>query len=168
MNNLILKVAAKALICTNEGKILLLRESGTYAEGTNMGKYQCPGGRLNAGESYNEALIREIKEETGLAIEPLYPIYVGEWKPVIKGIPHHIIGIFTVCIISQETTLMLSEEHDAYLWIDPFNIPSTIDMTFCDREALKNYVKYAGSNENIVSLKASTNSSYKMSNQINN
>lgn len=118
MTDMILKVAAKAVVINESGEVLLLREASTYKEGTNIGRYSCPGGRLNPGENYENGLKREIMEETGLTVEPLYPIYVGEWHPVINGVPHQIIAIFTVCKATSKE-VKLSEEHDDYKWIDP-------------------------------------------------
>lgn len=115
---MVLKVAAKAVIVNDKGKVLILREAKTYADGTNIGRYQLPGGRLNPGESYEEGLHREIPEETRLKVEPLYPLYVGEWHPVIKGVPHQIIAIYTVCK-AKGSEVALSAEHDDYAWIDP-------------------------------------------------
>jgi hypothetical protein len=51
----------------------------------------------------------------------MYPIYVGEWHPIIKDIPHQIIAIFTVCK-AKTTDVKLSEEHDSYEWIDPGDV----------------------------------------------
>ncbi|MFW9831517.1 MAG: NUDIX domain-containing protein, partial [Candidatus Thorarchaeota archaeon] len=36
-----------------------------------MGKYICPGGRLEVGESLEKGVRREVREETGLEIEIL-------------------------------------------------------------------------------------------------
>src|SRR5574337_985895 len=97
MTKIILRVAAKAVIVNSAGKILIVREASTYKEGTGAGRYHMPGGRLEEGENYAEGLRREVAEETGLEVEPLYPIFVGEWQPVINGVPNHIVAIFTVC-----------------------------------------------------------------------
>lgn len=137
MNEITLKVAAKAVIINKRAKILLLREANTYEEGTNIGRYQIPGGRLDPGESYNEGLKREAKEETGLDVEPLYPLYVGEWKPTIKDKPHHIVAIFTVCKATSEK-ITLSEEHDKYFWIGPDEL-SDYDITEPDDEVLQRF-----------------------------
>jgi len=111
------RVAAKAVIVRN-GKILILREAATYGEGTQRGRYHMPGGRVEIGEHFEAALRREVREETGLEITIEAPFYVGEWRPVIKGQPNQIIGIFFVC---RPTTadITLSTEHDSYEWIDP-------------------------------------------------
>lgn len=115
---LVLRVAAKAVIINDEGKLLLLREANTYKDGTGTGRYHMPGGRLDPGEYFEHGLHREVKEETGLEVESLFPIYVGEWRPVIQGVPNQIIAIFTVCQ-AKTAKLKLSDEHDDYVWIDP-------------------------------------------------
>ncbi len=117
MDTLVQRIAMKAVIVKG-GKVLILREAATYGDGTQPGRYHMPGGRLEAGENFEVALHREVKEETGLEVEVQYPIYVGEWRPVIKGVPHQIVGVFFVCK-PKSTTITLSTEHDGYQWIDP-------------------------------------------------
>lgn len=110
-------VAAKAIIEYN-GKILILRESGSYEDGTSDGRYDVCGGRLQPGEKLADALKREVREETGLEIEMGDVIAVNEWMPVVRGEQWQIIGIFFACRASSDQ-VRLSSDHDAYLWIDP-------------------------------------------------
>ncbi len=112
------RIAMKALIADHTGNILILREAGTYEEGTNLGKYQLPGGRINPGEPFLDGLQREVLEETGLTVEVDQPIYVGEWFPVIKGVPNHIVAVFLACR-AMSTDVRLSEEHDDFKWVRP-------------------------------------------------
>ncbi len=58
-------IATKAFILY-DGKVLILCESGSYIDGSNQGRYDLPGGRLVPGERFDNALKREILEETGL------------------------------------------------------------------------------------------------------
>src|SRR3989338_3951167 len=94
-------VATKAFI-QHEGKILVLRESARYAEGTQAGFFDVVGGRMSPGEKVHECLIREIKEETGLDVTVGRPFFVGEWGPVIKGEPCQIVGIFFECFADSK------------------------------------------------------------------
>lgn len=139
MNDVALqRIAGKAVIVNDEGKILFLREATTYEEGTNTGRYQSPGGRVNMGEPFMDALKREVMEETGLEIEVVRPIFVGEWFPVIKGVKNQIVAIFYICK-PLSTDVRLSEEHDAFAWIDPKQ-PLEIDIMDPEPEMIKAYL----------------------------
>lgn len=118
MTEPVLRVAAKALIVNGEGKVLILREATTYKDGSNTGRYHLPGGRLELGESFYDGLAREVREETGLEVEVQHALYVGEWHPVIRDVPHQIIAMFMLCR-AKGTGVRLSEEHDKFIWIRP-------------------------------------------------
>ena len=110
-------IATKALI-EHKRKILVLRESKKYDEGTNAGKYDVPGGRLKPGERHDDALIREIQEETGLAVYLGKPIAVVEWHPIVNGEQWQVVGIFFTATAGSDG-VTLSKDHDDYKWIDP-------------------------------------------------
>lgn len=112
------RIAMKALIVNDEGKVLLLREADTYEEGTNVGRYQVPGGRLDVGEPFLDGLNREVMEECGLEISVEKPLYVAEWSPVIRGVKTQIVAVFFLCH-AKTTEVRLSDEHDDYQWVDP-------------------------------------------------
>ncbi len=116
--DIVLRVAMKAVI-VKDGKILILREAATYADGTQRGRYHMPGGRIEPGENFEDALRREVKEETGLEVEIIMPIYTGEWRPIIREVPHQIIGTFLACSPKGKIEIKLSTEHDAFEWISP-------------------------------------------------
>jgi len=110
-------VATKAFI-VHDGKVLLLQESSNYADGTNTGKFDVVGGRMKPGQRFDESLLREIKEETGLNVRIGRPFFVNEWRPVVRGEQWQIVGTFFECI-STSTEVVLSEDHNEYVWIDP-------------------------------------------------
>jgi len=132
------RIAGKAVIVNDEGKILFLREAATYEEGTNLGRYQIPGGRVNIGEPFMDALKREVMEETGLEVEVGQPLYVGEWFPTIKGNKNQIVAIFYVCK-PLTFDVKLSEEHDAFEWADPRQ-PIEFDIMDPEPEVIKAYL----------------------------
>jgi len=110
-------IATKALVIHNK-KVLLLCESGQYEDGTNAGRYDVPGGRLKPGEKFDETLLREVHEETGLRIKIIRPVAVNEWRPEVKGEKWQIVGVFFECE-SDSDEVSLSEDHDSYVWIKP-------------------------------------------------
>ncbi|MFA5021807.1 MAG: NUDIX domain-containing protein [Patescibacteria group bacterium] len=126
-------VATKAFI-SYQGKILILRESKKYHDGSNQGKYDVVGGRIKPGQNFKDSLLREIKEETGLDVVIGKPFFVNEWRPVVDNKPWQIVGIFFNCEAkSQQITL--SQDHDDYLWVDPkdykdYNIIENLSPVF--------------------------------------
>lgn len=115
---LVVQVAAKAVIVDDQGKVLVVREAATGENNTKIGYWGLVGGRLEPGEAFFDGLRREVLEETGLEVEPLRPVYVGEWRPTIHGIPHQIVAIFMLCGV-KDKAVTVSVEHDAYKWILP-------------------------------------------------
>ncbi|MDX1553337.1 MAG: (deoxy)nucleoside triphosphate pyrophosphohydrolase, partial [Marinobacter sp.] len=57
------------------GKVLIARRPDHVHQG---GLLEFPGGKVEAGESVQQALVREIREETGLRIAP------GSLEPLIE------------------------------------------------------------------------------------
>ena len=110
-------VATKAFINNNE-KILILKESDKYEDGTNTGKFDIPGGRVKPGQHFKESLMREIKEETGLDVEIKCSFHTDEWRPIIKGEQTQIIATFFECTTNSDKVI-LSKDHESFLWINP-------------------------------------------------
>lgn len=109
-------VGAKSLV-VREGKVLVIREA-EYDEGTNIGKWDVPGGRIEVEEPILEGLKREVKEEVGLDISPKEVLGVFETFPTIKGEPCHIIRVYYRSE-AHSGEVLLSGDHDMYEWIDP-------------------------------------------------
>jgi 8-oxo-dGTP diphosphatase len=110
-------VATKAFL-NYKGKILILRESKKYDDGTNAAKYDVVGGRVQPGQRFDESLLRKIKEETGLTAKIGRPFHVGEWRPVVRGEQWQIVGTFFECEVNSDK-VVLSVDHDDYKWIEP-------------------------------------------------
>lgn len=110
-------VATKAFI-NFRGKVLIVRESTEYKDGTNFGSYDVPGGRIKPGQKFDKSLLREIKEETGLKVRIGRPFYVGEWRPKVGRENWQIVGTFFECF-SRSNKIKLSRDHDDYQWINP-------------------------------------------------
>ncbi len=66
-----------AALCDQEGRFLMQKRPPGKAHG---GLWEFPGGKIEAGESPCLALIREIREELGVALDPgdLFPVNFAE------------------------------------------------------------------------------------------
>jgi len=107
----ITRVAVKAVLIHDDLALLLIRdEQDSY----KPGEYDLPGGAVEFGESAEDALLREIKEETDLAAEVIYP--VRTWN-TIKDKTTQYIGI-TYLALTESNRVELSEEHNDFKWVD--------------------------------------------------
>jgi len=70
-------LSASAIILQNN-KILLLKRSN-YTKNYPL-HWGCPGGRAEPGETAEENVIREVKEECGLDFIPTKVLKTGVWK----------------------------------------------------------------------------------------
>ena len=102
-----------ALILNNEGKILLVK---TYKW---KNQYIIPGGHVEVGETMEQALKREIKEETNLDISDLKFLCVKEnifGKEYHKK--KHFIWLTFSCRANSDNVTLNGEAQD-YKWVNP-------------------------------------------------
>jgi len=102
------RITVKAIIF-NEGKILLLRRKMASRDG--HGFWELPGGGLKFGETLEEALQREVLEETGLEINVIQPVYTFSALREEKNLQK--IGIAFLCSC-RELLISLSNEHSEF------------------------------------------------------
>ena len=72
-----------------------------------QGQWSIPGGLVETGETIKQALIREIREETGLAVEPIELIEVFEriLRDTESRVQYHFVVIDYLCrILSGEAS----------------------------------------------------------------
>jgi ADP-ribose pyrophosphatase YjhB (NUDIX family) len=71
------RVTAGAVVCDERGRVLLLRH--VLRKGSGWG---IPGGFLRAGEQPEEAVRREVREETGIELEAVGLLFVRALRGV--------------------------------------------------------------------------------------
>ncbi len=106
-------VAVSAAI-VRDGKVLVVRRARKPA----LNLYTLPGGAVEAGETLAEAVIREVREETQLAIEPV--ALAGHREAIVHDAQgrverHFVILSFAARWLSGEP--VLNEELDDARWL---------------------------------------------------
>jgi 8-oxo-dGTP diphosphatase len=97
-------VSVAGLVTNDEGKILLVNSPWRG--------WEYPGGLIEPGETFHDALRREIREEAGVEVEVLS--FVG----ICKNVEKNIVNIdFTCRYVSGELTT--SEESTEVIWATP-------------------------------------------------
>ncbi len=124
------QVSIKGLLC-RDNKTLLLKTA-------ESGRWEFPGGRIDFGESVEEAFQREMREELGFeAVRTGNLMNTWTFTSVTEGIDHHYV-IFDFEIFTDESKIKLSGEHSEYKWIgkDEFE---KLDMREGHKETLRKY-----------------------------
>ncbi len=109
-------VAVGALIKNKEGKILLV-QSPKWLEK----RYSVPGGHVELKERIEDAVVREVKEETNIDVKPLKLLLIQqviEPEEFYERERHFIFFDFLCEALSEEVKLDNLELVD-YVWVDP-------------------------------------------------
>jgi 8-oxo-dGTP pyrophosphatase MutT (NUDIX family) len=119
--------SAAGLIVTG-GRVLLVKV--TY--GANKGNWMLPGGLVDEGETFQEAAVREVKEETGFITKVIRLIGIRDGvRTLPNGVEHGIYLVFEMEVASG--ALCLAEEEIAtaqfMLIEEALHDPSVIDIT---------------------------------------
>ncbi|CAM5522201.1 NUDIX hydrolase [Streptomyces abikoensis] len=131
-----LVVAASAVVTDDEGRILMQRRA-------DSGLWALPGGGMEMGESLIGAVVREVREETGLDVEVTG--LVGTYTD-----PRHVIAYsdgevrrqFNICFTARIVggSLAVSDESTALRFVTADAIPS-LDMHHTQRLRLRHYME---------------------------
>lgn len=102
-----------------DGKVLVVRRARKPA----LNFYTLPGGGVEIGETLSEAVMREVREETGLDVEPV--ALAGEREVIVRDAQgrverHFVILCFAARWRSGEP--VLNEELDDARWLDPADL----------------------------------------------
>lgn len=112
-----IRVAAKALII-KDNRVLILQRKRTSP--TEKIEWDIPGGGVEHGESFEETLHREIKEEVNITGEIIY--IIRAWNCLDEN--KMLYGVtFAVRYLSGD--ILLSNEHENYHWIPISEIQSS-------------------------------------------
>jgi 8-oxo-dGTP diphosphatase len=103
------------LRCRADGRYLLLRR--TEEKDFAGGAWECVTGRVNQGEGFTDAVLREVREELGVSahidfIVGTMHFYRGEARP-----ENELVGVQYCCSIEDAEAITVSWEHTEHRWV---------------------------------------------------
>lgn len=113
--NKVLPVVRGVII--RNGKFLLIQRSKD--DSWSPGMWEFPGGKIDFGQDINDALKREVKEETGLDISVKEPLFFWDQDIEVEKYKDKVlVNLYFVCEAPLNGKVTLSEEHDDSMWLD--------------------------------------------------
>jgi ADP-ribose pyrophosphatase YjhB (NUDIX family) len=127
--------AVAVLIGRGDGKVLFTRRAKEPARG----KLGMPGGFVDAGESAEEALAREVREETGLEVCELR--YVGSHANLYAygDVTYTTVDLFFTASAADPDAARALDGVESLVWSDPLTIDLEEIAFESMREALRAY-----------------------------
>ena len=105
------RLSVKILIFDSDKNFLLLKRS-LNSKG-NPGRWEPPGGKIDPGESFDTAILREVAEETGLTASIQHVAGTAESElPKLKIIHLILEGKL------ESGQVRLSDEHTDFVWVN--------------------------------------------------
>lgn len=118
-----LRPSVAAVVRDGQGRILLQRRS-------DNGLWGLPGGSVEIGESVTQAIIREVREETGLSVrvDRLIGVYSDPGFQVVRypdgNVVHYVSSLFSCTILGG--CLETCDETLALQFFDPAGLPQDL------------------------------------------
>lgn len=124
--------SVRAVISDRDGRVLLLRRAAGTVAG---GKWCLPGGKVEYGSTVEDAVRREVLEETGLVTSSVRFLFYQDSLPTEPG-GMHCINLYFACEV--DGTVALNSESSEYAWVGRTEI-SRFCIVFRNVEALQQY-----------------------------
>jgi ADP-ribose pyrophosphatase YjhB (NUDIX family) len=99
-----------------DGKVLVVRRARNPA----INLYTLPGGAVETGETLVDAVVREVREETQLTIEPVAP--AGNREVIVRDAQGRVERHFVILCFAarwRSGEVVLNEELDDARWLAP-------------------------------------------------
>jgi 8-oxo-dGTP diphosphatase len=115
-------LAVKAFVSDPQGRWLLVRRAADSK--WYPGQWDLPGGKVDPGEEFDAALVREIAEETGLDVELEGLAGADEFE-----MPHvRVILLYMRARTAGGEVRLRAGEHEQAVWIQPKSI-AEVDLS---------------------------------------
>ncbi|MBI2205691.1 MAG: putative glycolipid-binding domain-containing protein [Candidatus Rokubacteria bacterium] len=121
-------------IVERDGDVLLLQRNATNDHAA--GEWEPVSGRVEPGESPGEAVVREVREETGLDVELVAPVDTFRFLRGAARVPR--VGIAFHCRV-RGGSVVLSSEHDGARWVHRDALAACLHVPEGVREGLSRF-----------------------------
>ncbi len=114
----------------HDGRFVLLHRPIQKSQG---GKWGVPAGKMDAGETELQAMVREMKEETGLDVQPESLKY---YTKLFVRYPDYDFGytMFSLSVDEAPNIVLSPQEHQDFRWVTPeeaLTMPLVDDLDGC-------------------------------------
>jgi 8-oxo-dGTP pyrophosphatase MutT (NUDIX family) len=99
------------------GEYLLLRRAESKDFGARA--WECPTGRVDQGESFTDALHREVSEEIGARVQIEFIIGVTHFYRGPEQPENELLGVIFGCSLAGSRPTGFGEEHSEMRWVTP-------------------------------------------------
>lgn len=109
------RASTAAFILNSKGELLIAKRAKEPA----MGTLDLPGGFVDNAETAEQGMVREIKEETGLNIQPESIEYLFSIPNVYRysGMDIHTLDLFFLCRVDDEQTVAAADDAAELTWL---------------------------------------------------
>ena len=102
-------LTVRGIIRNDSGEILIVKRHPKSKTDPEM--WELPGGKVERGEFFADALVREIKEETNLDVE------IGDFCEAVQNDYSHKRTVqLMMYLINVKGEVKISEEHTEFMW----------------------------------------------------
>ncbi len=129
-------VAAAAIALREDGKALFIKRAKDPAKG----KLAIPGGFVDIGETAEQALRREFKEEVNVKLGDIHYLSAHPNNYVYRDVAYPVLDFFFTAGIMDAQNVAALDDVDAFLWLDPREV-NPDDLAFPSiRNALETFL----------------------------
>ena len=126
-----------AFIVNKKGELLVERRKNEPAKGT----LDLPGGFADLGETAEEGVIREVKEETGLEVTSVHYLFSFANHYAFSGVIVPTLDQFFACSVADTAVLQASDDAAEAFWLPLNRIVPTDFGLISIRRGIEKYLK---------------------------
>ena len=125
--------ANAAFVVNGKGEMLAIRRK----KEPQAGMLDLPGGFADIGETAEEGVAREVKEETGLTVKKVEYLFSFPNNYLYSGMNIPTLDLFFLCRVDDFSTLHAADDADATLWL----LPDEVEPEAFAFESIRNGVR---------------------------